>query len=124
MAYNFDEQIALILNKKFKTKVHAGYDPDDVDEFFDQTINYIKQVRELEKNYNTQLENLKKELTKANTSIENQQKMLNTIQSENDELKKEGYGNNVLSKKITDLEIRFAKQASSNKDSNESNKNK
>ena len=47
MSYNFDEKIQAILNKKFEPKIHAGYDPKDVDSYFDEVIEYLKEVKKL-----------------------------------------------------------------------------
>ena len=44
MNFNFDQKLEEILNKKFKSKIHSGYDPEDVDLFFDDIISYISKV--------------------------------------------------------------------------------
>ena len=33
-----------ILNKKFNKKIHSGYDPEDVDVFFDGVISYLNEL--------------------------------------------------------------------------------
>ena len=49
MNYDFDKEINKILDKVFKKAISTGYDADEVDAFFDEVIDYIKQVRELQK---------------------------------------------------------------------------
>jgi DivIVA domain-containing protein len=35
----------IILNKKFETSKTVGYDPEEVDAFFDQVIEYVGEVK-------------------------------------------------------------------------------
>ena len=104
MGYNFDENINKILTKKFASKIHAGYDPNDVDSFFDDVITYLQEVKKLAD------ENLKVK--------DDYIQQINKLEEENNELKKqiatkdneismyrnEGYTNIALQKRISKLE--------------------
>lgn len=82
MDYCFDEKIELILNKKFKSKIHSGYDPEDVDAFFDQVIVYIKQVQNLQQSFQSKIDIKDQEINLLKQKNEQ-------LQSNIDELKKE-----------------------------------
>lgn len=93
MNYDFDAKAEMILNKKFNSKIHAGYDPVDVDTFFDEVIEYIKQVQNFyleTKKSKSVYEQQINELNKTNKLLTETN---NKLQSEIDELKKEGYSN-------------------------------
>ncbi len=109
MQINFEQIIKEILNKKFETKIHAGYDPDDVDMFFDKVINYVKEVNKLEQNVSTEISNLNKIIKENEKVLLDKDKVINALREENNLLKKEGYSNNVLAKKIAEIEEKIDK---------------
>ncbi|MDR0674788.1 MAG: DivIVA domain-containing protein [Mycoplasmataceae bacterium] len=92
-----------ILHKKFSKRIHSGYDPEDVDKFYDYIITYLKEVdsncnRLYEELKKCQLENqdLKKQLEQKNNSI-------NTLNNEINYLRKEGYDNQRQSNEMRHL---------------------
>lgn len=93
MIYDFDEKVEYILNKKFKSKIHAGYDPDDVDSFFDEMITYIQDVKKLASNCNHEIKEREKiiaHLKDENSKLKNANK---SLQEQVNKLNAEGYSN-------------------------------
>lgn len=82
-----------ILNKKFKKTIFSGYETEDVDSFFDEVIEYLKQNDKIITDLNKTLVSLKEE----NEQLKNQNVKLvqqtATYKKMADELQKEGYGN-------------------------------
>lgn len=93
MVYDFDEKVEIILNKRFKSKIHAGYDPEDVDMFFDEVINYIQEVKKLATNFTNEL----KQRDKLISSLKDENiKLLSinkSLQEQVNKLNAEGYSN-------------------------------
>ena len=116
MTYNFDQKIEEILNKKFKSKIHSGYDPEDVDIFFDDVINYICKVNEYRKSMDNTIQNYENKISRLNSDIIEKDKMIITLQSKIDELNKEGYGNKYIMNRIDKLESQFIQNDRSNKE--------
>ena len=92
-----------ILEKKFKKRIHAGYDPLDVDEFFDKVISYLSELNnhanDIFKQYKdaqTEIQNLKQELAKKEEFI----KVLN---EEINDYKKNGYTSVRINSKLNSL---------------------
>lgn len=85
-----------ILNKKFKKAVFSGYDTVDVDSFFDQIIEYLK-------NNDKMVELYKKDSSEALAKVKGLQDQIASLQKENKRLvnevkeyQEEGYGNMLL----------------------------
>ncbi|MDR0856894.1 MAG: DivIVA domain-containing protein [Mycoplasmataceae bacterium] len=107
---SFDEAKDKILNKKFNKKIHSGYDPEDVDEFFDDVIKYINSVAEF---YNTHLIKEKDSVEKnANikTLLDIKDEKIRELQAELADLRKEGFHYQALNDKLKDLEKKMAQK--------------
>lgn len=90
------EMTEKILNKKFKKAVFSGYDTADVDSYFDEVIEYLKnndKMVELYKDDNDKLKNQLKDLMAVNANLEKEKKKLIR---EIKEYEEEGYGNMLL----------------------------
>ncbi|MCQ3914359.1 MAG: DivIVA domain-containing protein [Mycoplasmoidaceae bacterium] len=90
------EMTEKILNKKFKKAVFSGYDTTDVDSYFDEVIEYLKnndKMVELYKDDNDKLKNQLKDLMTVNANLEKEKKKLIR---EIKEYEEEGYGNMLL----------------------------
>ena len=109
MNYNFDKKIFEILNKKFKSRIHSGYDPEDVDIFFDEVIEYIKNVDEYRKTLDDSINNHKHKIDQLNLQINEKDKMINTLQTKIDEMNKEGYSNKYMMNRLDKLETQIQK---------------
>ena len=118
MAYNFDQKVEEILNKKFKSKIHSGYDPEDVDLFFDGLITYINNVNEYRKNMDNIVKNYEAKINKLRSDSIEKDKMIVALQSKVDQFIKEGYGNSYIINRIAKIESQFKK----NNQKNEKNK--
>ena len=119
MAYNFNQKIEEILNKKFKSKIHSGYDPEDVDLFFDSVITYINSVNEYRKSMDNIIKNYEAKINKLKSDSIEKDKMISALQSKVDQLMKEGYGNSYIINRITKIESQVNKN---NQKNNENNK--
>ncbi|WEK83017.1 MAG: DivIVA domain-containing protein [Mycoplasma sp.] len=91
MDYNFEEKINKILDKKFASKIHSGYDPEDVDLFFDDVIGYIRQVYKLQKGINETLATKDKKISELEQLINQQDELIKKMKAELDEYHQEGY---------------------------------
>jgi len=103
MSNKYKDLTREILEKKFIKKLQAGYDPLDVDEFFDKVINEIgnlvTSLEILESNNNKlvkDIENFKKELI-------SREKIIETLNNELNDLKKDGYDSYRTSESIRKL---------------------
>ena len=93
MNYDFDKAINKILDKVFKSTASAGYDADEVDAFFDEIIDYIRGVRELQKTLWVQLENKDKEIAKLKLKIQQIEAEAKKTEERLKDLEAEGYSN-------------------------------
>jgi DivIVA domain-containing protein len=96
-----------ILEKKFMKSIHAGYDAEDVDNFFDQVIKYLDEVNEVTKEIYNENSRLAQEIKKYQEEIERKNQTIQTNVQELDELKKEGYSNKRVSDQIRHLREEF-----------------
>ncbi|MCF0227955.1 MAG: DivIVA domain-containing protein [Malacoplasma sp.] len=93
MNYDFDKEINKILDKVFKKAISTGYDADEVDAFFDEVIDYIKQVRELQKSLSAKLEAKDQEIIKLNSKIQQDEEKCKKLEKIIEEYKDNGYSN-------------------------------
>ncbi len=98
--FDFDDKINIILNKKFNSKIHAGYDPVDVDSFFDEVIEYIENVKKFYKDLEANKNAYTKEIDSLKLTIEQLKKENNELKTEINDLKKDGYSNIKIIEKI------------------------
>ena len=115
MNYNFDKKMDEILNKKFKSKIHSGYDPEDVDKFFDEIINYIRAVNDYRLSIDNTIDNYERKIEHLSNQIKEKDKMINTLQTKVDELNKEGYSYGHIMKRMDRLEDKIQKNDSDNR---------
>jgi DivIVA domain-containing protein len=99
-----------ILEKKFNKSIHSGYDPEDVDTFFDEVIDYLNEVNDITKKIYDENTRLNQEISKLHDEIERKDQLIQTNVQELDNLKAEGYSN-----KRTSDEIRQLREAIRNK---------
>lgn len=93
-----------ILKKKFKKSIFSGYDPFDVDNFFDRMIIYINDLLEIKSSLENEIESWKKkycELLEQKKNLVNQNTIL---KNEINEYQKEGYGQKHLNRRMDKLE--------------------
>lgn len=105
-----------ILNKKFNKSLYAGYDPVDVDSFFDEVINYINEVSDFDektKEQSSVIEKKYKELVEQNKQYKEE---IQDLKTQVDKFIKEGYGQKHIMDQMTELrkEIKSLKQENQN----------
>ena len=96
-----------ILEKKFKKSIFSGYDPYDVDLFFDKTIAYINDLLEIKGSLENEIELWRKKYFKL---LEQKNILVNQntiLKNEISEYQKEGYGQKHLNKRIDKLEEKY-----------------
>ena len=96
-----------ILEKKFKKSIFSGYDPFDVDHFFDQIIIYINDLLKIKGSLENEIESWEKkyyELLEQKNNLTNQNKIL---KNEINEYQKEGYGQKHLNRRMDKLEEKY-----------------
>ncbi len=118
MNYNFDKKVVEILNKKFKSKIYSGYDPEDVDNFFDETIEYIKEVNEYRKSLDTIINSYENKINHLTSENKEKEKMINALQTKLEDLNKDGYTYRHMMDKVNRLEAQIQK-GNSNKEEKE-----
>ena len=116
MNYNFSKKVDEILNKKFKSKIHSGYDPEDVDTFFDETIEYIKTVDEYRKSLDDIVNGYERKINLLISQIDDKEKMINTLQTKLDEMNKDGYSYKYIMNRLNKLEGQAQKNNSNIKE--------
>ena len=104
MTNKLDQMLDEILNKKFNKKIHAGYDPEDVDAFFDYVINYLKELNVEANKLFSKTNNSLDEIKKLNLVIYEKNKHIEMLQQQIDEYKQNGYDNQRLQQKLQSLE--------------------
>lgn len=82
----------IIVDKKFETSDGVGYDPDKVDEFFDEINVYIKEIYDEVESTHKERNELKKTIAELN--VENSKLKEDKIHlvKDNEYYKNEGYG--------------------------------
>jgi len=106
---NNQDKVEEILNKQFKKSIFSGYDPLDVDEFFDQVIEFLK----LNDKRVKEAESIAKELKEKNDSLIEQVKQLQQQLSQCETLIKEyknnGYDNIIKKNQFQDQDEKEGK---------------
>ncbi|XQP55749.1 MAG: DivIVA domain-containing protein [Mycoplasmoidaceae bacterium] len=94
-----EEKVEEIINKKFKKAVFSGYDSVDVDAFFDQVIEYLQNNDKIVKSYKDDMEKMKNEMKKMNSTIESLEKDKAKLKEKVKEYQDEGYDNIFLKRR-------------------------
>jgi DivIVA domain-containing protein len=92
-----------IVEKKFNKKTTAGYDPEDVDAFFDKIIDCMGEMENLTISLKAQNEELKEKNLKLEEEFKISSDEAMTLRHENNDLKKDGYANYRMSEEISRL---------------------
>ncbi|MDR2821429.1 MAG: DivIVA domain-containing protein [Mycoplasmataceae bacterium] len=82
----------IIINKKFETSKTVGYDPEEVDVFFDQVIEYINEVKEQVDSIYRNNYNLKEQLQFAEAKLKALTEEITILRKDKEYLEGEGYG--------------------------------
>lgn len=81
-----------ILEKKFKWSNGTGYDPTDVDKFFDEVMVYLQNVNETLDRKNKEIAQNHETNLKLSREIVNLSEQITTLNNIVQEYKQEGYG--------------------------------
>jgi DivIVA domain-containing protein len=82
----------IILNKKFETSKTVGYDPEEVDAFFDQVIEYVNEVKDQVESIYKNNSNLKEQLQFAENKLRALTEEVTILRKDKEYLEGEGYG--------------------------------
>jgi DivIVA domain-containing protein len=97
-----------ILRKKFSKRIHSGYDPEDVDKFFDYVISYLNEVNINSNGLYEELKNLQAENLKLKEQLEQKNNVINTLNNQIDYFRKEGYDNQRQSSELISMRAQLA----------------
>ena len=103
MSNTLKQKIHEILNKKFEKRIHSGYDPEDVDLFFDDVINYLNEVNAIVDDLDKSSKEYQEQIKKLNEQLEHKKQTIQLLSEENNILKREGYGNQKQASDIRSL---------------------
>jgi DivIVA domain-containing protein len=103
MSNTLKQKIQEILNKKFEKKIHSGYDPEDVDLFFDSIISYLNDVNNVVNDLDKSNKDYQEKIKKLNEQIEQKSQTIQLLTEENRILKAEGYGNQKQASELRSL---------------------
>jgi DivIVA domain-containing protein len=103
MSNTLKQKIHEILNKKFEKRIHSGYDPEDVDLFFDDVITYLNEINGIVDNLDKANKEHQDQVKKLNEQLEQKKQTIQLLSEENNILKKEGYGNQKQASDIRSL---------------------
>ncbi len=104
MSNDFDKKAKEILNKQFRQKIHAGYDPEDVDQFFDDVIAYIKKIETDYNQINEKLKDNQSIIDDLKKQINNKENIIASLKEELKHYQDEGYSNKILNDRVNTLE--------------------
>ncbi|MDR0341061.1 MAG: DivIVA domain-containing protein [Mycoplasmataceae bacterium] len=111
-----------ILEKKFGKKLHAGYDPDEVDYFFDKVIEWLDKISAAFQSEKNNSANLMSKITVLEKELASKDDYIKLLKTENDELKKDGYQNYRRNAEFTEIKNSVSNYADLSKKVEEMNK--
>jgi DivIVA domain-containing protein len=97
-----------ILQKKFSKRIHSGYDPEDVDKFFDYIISYLNEVNINSNRLHEQLKSLEEDNRKLKEQIEQKNNSINTLNNQVDYYRREGYDHQRQSSEMSHMREKLA----------------
>jgi DivIVA domain-containing protein len=97
-----------ILAKKFSKRIHSGYDPEDVDKFFDYIISYLNEVNINSNRLFEELQKYQLDNRKLKGQLEQKNNTINTLNSQVEYFRKEGYDNQRHSSEMTHMREKIA----------------
>jgi DivIVA domain-containing protein len=98
-----------ILNKKFSKRIHSGYDPEDVDKFFDYVNIYLQEVNGNFNNLQSELQTMQKEIHSLNEQLKQKNNTIITLNGQIDYYRANGYDNQRVSNEMANLRSEVAK---------------
>jgi DivIVA domain-containing protein len=97
-----------ILKKKFNKRIHSGYDPEDVDQFFDGVITYLNEINISNNTFGNDVKLLKDEMNKLKEQIQQKNDVINTQNEQLDYYKRNGYEGARVSNELSHLREELA----------------
>ncbi|MDR3330420.1 MAG: DivIVA domain-containing protein [Mycoplasmataceae bacterium] len=97
-----------ILKKKFNKRIHSGYDPEDVDQFFDGVITYLEKSNLTTIELANEINSLKDEISKLKEQMQKKNDVIATQNEQLDYYKKNGYDNARVSSEVSHLREELA----------------
>ncbi len=93
-----------ILNKKFSKDFGAGYNANEVDEFFDEVIEYVKKKNSDIELLTKQINSLQQECNLRTKEIEYYKEKVNALSVNLEKLNSDGYANQRIISEISKLQ--------------------
>ncbi|MDR2369751.1 MAG: DivIVA domain-containing protein [Mycoplasmataceae bacterium] len=82
-----------ILQKKFSKRIHSGYDPEDVDNFFDYVISYLNDINIDSNRLYAELKNSQLENHRLKEQLQQKTSTIDALNGQIEYFHKEGYSN-------------------------------
>ncbi|MDR1235082.1 MAG: DivIVA domain-containing protein [Mycoplasmataceae bacterium] len=92
-----------ILNKKFGKRIHSGYDPEDVDAFFDYVISYLQDVNRDVSSLQNELKAKDGDVQKLKESLEQKNNTIATLNGQVEYYRANGYDYQRISSEMSSL---------------------
>jgi DivIVA domain-containing protein len=103
MSNTVNKKIHEILNKKFEKRIHSGYDPEDVDLFFDNIISFLNEVNTVVNELDKTNKDYQEKIKMLNEQLDQKIQYIKLLTEENKTLKSEGYGNQKQASELRSL---------------------
>ncbi|MDR0740077.1 MAG: DivIVA domain-containing protein [Mycoplasmataceae bacterium] len=98
-----------ILNKKFSKRIHSGYDPEDVDKFFDYVIAYLREVNGSFNNLQDEFRVMKNEIRSLDEQLKQKNNTIVTLNGQIEYYRVNGYDNQRVSNEMATLRSEIVK---------------
>lgn len=120
MKNNYKKQLDEILNKKFSKNFVSGYDPLEVDMFFDNVRSYLVKNYQVNVELLNKIKKLEEEINNLNNVLSEKISTINVLNSEIESYRLDGYQSQKVVKEISFLksqvEILSAEKEKKDKD--------
>jgi DivIVA domain-containing protein len=99
-----DDKMLEIVNKKFNKVIYSGYDPEDVDSFFDKVVAYLNEINSELSETKIYDETVNDRLSKLTADVNLKNSKIAELEGEINDLRKEGFGNLDIHNRLKKME--------------------
>lgn len=115
MKNSYKKKLDEILNKKFSKNFVSGYDPLEVDMFFDNVRSYLVKDYQFNVDLSNRIKKLELEIENLNKIINEKTNTINVLNSEIESYREDGYQSQKIVKEISFLKSEINKLSSEKK---------
>lgn len=114
MKNNYKKQLDEILNKKFSKNFVSGYDPLEVDMFFDNVRSYLVKDYQINIELTDKIKKLEIEIQNLKNLLSEKTNTINVLNSEIDSYRQDGYQSQKIVKELSFLKSEVDRLSSEN----------